>query len=156
MKKFIALVVLLCAVLVSSTALAADWVWIYSDEFVTIYVDNNSIRRDYNYSGYVFRAYTKMVYSEAGLEKLIEQYLKNNVPINTKKAKKILHSISLTYFKDDDGIKHGSIVLAAHYDKQENFIPEMSFSVDKPNWHIAPPDSMAEAVFDAIRVRVPN
>lgn len=74
MKKFIAIVALLCAVMVSSTASAADWVWIYSDNDYTIYVDNNSIRRDYNYSGYVFRAFTKTVYSDAGRNKEIERW----------------------------------------------------------------------------------
>ena len=57
--KFFTLVALLCTVMISSTAMAANWVWIYSDKNFTIYVDNNSIRRDYNYSGYVFRAFTK-------------------------------------------------------------------------------------------------
>lgn len=109
MKKFFALVALLCTVMISSTA---------------IYVDNNSIRRDYNYSGYVFRAFVKQIFNEAGRKKAIESWLTNGEPL-PKGIYNLSHDVSLEYFKTSGGIKYWSSLDSVYYTHDGNTIPEM-------------------------------
>lgn len=156
MKKLIVLVALLCTVMISSTAAAAaNWVWIYSDDRFTIYVDNNSIRRDYNHSGYVFRAFVKWIYSDAGRNTRIEWYRENAESL-PRGIYSLSHSIHLDYFKVSDGIKYHCTVERVCYTHDGNLIPDMGFSTDSPQWSLVQPDSIGEALFDAIRARVPN
>ena len=155
MKKFIALVVMLCVVLVSSTASAADWVWVLSDEDSTVYVDNNSIRRDYNYRGYVFRAFIKWVYSDAGRNKMIEGWRSSGISL-PREIYNLSHDIKFFYFKEENGINCFDILSSVSYDRDGNTIPEMSFSYSELQWRIIPPDTIVERMFDVIRARVPN
>lgn len=153
MKKFIAIVVMLCAVLFSSTASAtADWVWIYSNDNFTVYVDNNSIRRDYNYSGYVFRAFTKWMWSQSHIDK----YFRSKGEVPPKEFYNLSYSINLEYYKDENGIKYTATANSTCYTRDRKVIPEMSSSNDTLKWIIIPPDSVIERVFDTIRARVPN
>lgn len=155
MKKFIALVVMLCAVLISSTAsAAADWVWIYSDEYRTIYVDNNSIRRDDNYRDYVFRAFVKWVYSDAGRNKQIEWY--NSRGLFPKGIYNISHDIYLDYFKIKNGVNYTGFLNRVCYDSNGNVISELGYSYSEPRWDIIQPDSIGETIFNAVRERVSN
>lgn len=156
MKKFIALVALLCTVMISSTAAAANWVWIRSDDKFTHYVDNNSIRRDYNYSGYVFRAFVKIIYNEAGRNWQIEDWrTKFGEPL-PRGIYSLSHEVALMYFKAADGMKYFDFVTGVFYTRDGNTIPEMGGSKNSPQWKIVTPDSIAEALFDAIYARVPN
>lgn len=54
MKKFSVLVAFLCAVMISSTALAADWVKIDTKDDSTVYVDKSSIVRGIQSKHYDF------------------------------------------------------------------------------------------------------
>ena len=56
MKKFFLLaVVLLILISPTVTKAAANWIWIHSDAYRTIWIDNNSIERgDYNHDFNVF------------------------------------------------------------------------------------------------------
>lgn len=54
MKKFSVLVAFLCAVMISSTALAADWVKIDTEDDSTVYVDKSSIIRGIQSKHYDF------------------------------------------------------------------------------------------------------
>lgn len=157
MKKFIALVVMLCAVLVSSTAsAAADWVWIYSDDEFTIYVDNSSIRRDDNYRGYVFRAFVKTNYSDAGRNRAIEGWRSFGKPL-PKGIYNLSHTVELFLFKEENTIKYCDIISHIAYTPDGNTIPEMTFfSKDSIQWGIISPDTFSEIIFDAVRARVPN
>lgn len=157
MKKFFVLVALLCTMMISPTAMAANWVWIYSDEDSTIYVDNNSIRRDYNYSGYVFRAFVKWVYSDTGRNKEIERWrTKFREPL-PRGIYNLSHYVLLEYFKTSDGIKYNSALNAVYYTHDGRTISEMEFSFDSvPKWFIISPDSIGEELFDKIYARVPN
>lgn len=155
-KKLIVLVALMCTVMISSTAAAAaNWVWIYSTNEVTVYVDNNSIRRDYNYSGYVFRAFTKWVYSDAGRNRAIEYYRTEGLPL-PRGIYNFSHHIALEYFKAADGMKYNYTVKCICYTHDGKTIPEMGFSNSELNWKLITPDTTAEAIFDAIYARVPN
>ena len=155
MKKLIVLVALLCTVMISSTAAAANWVWIYSDEYCTVYVDNNSIRRDRNYSGYVFRAFTKWILSDAGRNRAIEQWRANGRPL-PRGIYNLSERIALCYFKMSDGMKYFDNIEAVFYTHDGNTIPEMGYSRNELKWNIVTPDSIGEAEFDAIYARVPN
>ena len=156
MKNFFALVALLCTMMISSTAMAANWVWICSDENFTIYVDNNSIRRDYNYSGYVFRAFVKWVFSDAGRNRVIDDWRTDGRPL-PKGIYNLSHCISLEYFKTNGGIKYWSSLNAVYHTHDGNTIPGMGFSFDSvPKWFIISPDSVGEVKFDEIYARVPN
>ena len=157
MKKFIALVVVLCAVMISSStaSASANWVWIYSDEYCTIYVDNNSIRRDYNYRGYVFRAFVKWIYSDAGRNRRIKNYRSAGLSL-PKGMYNLSHDVVLEYFKAENGMKYSCTMDCVCYDKNGNTIPEMNFSKNQFEWRILPPDSIGEWIFDMVRARVPN
>ena len=157
MKKFFALVALVCTVMISSTAMAAaNWVWIYSDKDYTIYVDNNSIRRDYNYSDYVFRAFVKWIYSDTGRNKTIERWRSNDKPL-PRGIYNLSHDIRLEYFKASGGIKYHTIVNCVYYNHDGNKIHDMSFSYSTlPQWFVITPESIGEAIFDAVYARVPN
>ena len=156
MKKLIALVVVLCAVMISSSASAmANWVWITSNEYFTIYVDNNSIRRDYNYHGYVFRAFEKRVYSEAGRQKEIEDR-RSDGKLLPRGIYNLSYGIGLDYFKEENGIKYICTMDCVYYDKNGNILSEMGFSRNTLKWDIVLPDSVGEAIFDNIQARVPN
>lgn len=152
MKKFIAPVVVLCAMMISSTAsAAADWVWLYSDNDCTIYFDNNSIRRDRNYSGYVFHTFVKWVYSDKGCQKEIERRRSNGRPL-PRGIYNFSYSMSLWYFKEENRIKYCDVLNCVFYDNKGNVIPNMGFSYDVLNWQIIPPDTIAEWIFDAVHV----
>ena len=156
MKKIFALVVLLCAVMISSTAAAAaNWVWIYSDEDYTIYVDKNSIRRDYNYPGYVFRAFVRWIFTETGRQKKLEQCRSLGIYLS-KKCYDLSSMIYLEYFKEINGLKYTCTTKVISHDSEGNYIPELSVSKDTLNWNVITPDSVGEAIFDNIQARVPN
>ena len=156
MKKFISSVVLLCAVMISSPASAeADWVWVYSDEYYAIWVDNNSIRRDRNYSGYVFRAFVRWDYSEAGRDQMIKIFLSKGVSL-PKGYNNLSHRISLEYFKEESGIKRQATMILTTHDQNGNVISVHDISNYPPQWAIIPPDTLGELIFDTIRARVPN
>ena len=156
MKKFFVLVALLCTLMISSTTMAANWVWIYSDDHFTIYVDNNSIRRDYNYSGYVFRAFVKQIFSDAGRNKAIDNYRASDKPL-PRGIYNLSHYVSLEYFKISGGIKYWSSLDSVYYTHDGNTIPEMGYSFNSiQQWFIISPDTVGEAKFDAISARVPN
>lgn len=133
----------------------ANWIWIYSDDKYTIYVDNSSIQRDYNYSGYVFRAFLKWVYSDEGRKKVIEQRRSSGMLL-PKEIYNLSNSIELCYYKELNGIKYESVLHCTYYTYNGDTIPEMSFSFDSPRWHIIPPDTIGEWVFNMIRARIPN
>ncbi len=155
MKNFIALVVMLCAVLVSLTASAADWVWVASNKEHTIYVDNNSIRRDYNYPGYVFRAFTKKIYSETGRNRAIEHYRSKGSPV-PQWIYNMSHSINLEYFKEENEIKYCGLLHVVLYDHDGKVIDSVENPYSEIKWNIIPPETMFGKEFDAIRARVPN
>ena len=156
MKKFIALVVMLCAVLVSSTAsAAADWVWVCSNEYFTIYADNNSIRRDYNHGGYVFCAFTKEIYSEEGRTTAIESYRSKGKTV-PQWLYNMSYLIKLQYFKEENGFKYFGFLFVVLYDHDGNVIDSSENSYSEIKWSMIPPGSMLEKEFDVIRARVPN
>ena len=155
MKKFFALVALLCTVMISSTAMAANWVWLYSDDAQTIYVDNDSIRHDRNYSGYVFRAFVKWIYNDEGRKRIIERRRAKGQPL-PKGIYNLANEVDLYYFKTGDGVKYFDIVNTVWHTHDGNSIPELDFSRNEPQWSIISPGIINEAIFDAIYARVPN
>lgn len=156
MKKFIALVVMFYALIIPSTVSAdADWVWIYSDEYYTIWVDNNSIRRDRKYPGYFFRAFVRWDYSEAGRNQLIEILLSSGKTL-PKGYKNLSHRISLEYFKEESGFKRQATMILTTHDENGNVIGVHDISKYPPQWSIIPSDTLGELIFDTIRARVPN
>ena len=69
MKKFFLLaVVFLILISPTVTKAAADWIWVASDDKVSIWIDNNSIGRDSN----GFFAYFKWTFSDEGINRQIE------------------------------------------------------------------------------------
>ncbi|MBR4381972.1 MAG: hypothetical protein IKP64_00280 [Selenomonadaceae bacterium] len=155
MKKFFALVALLCTVMISSTAMAANWVWIYSDEAQTIYVDNDSIRRDKNYSGYVFRAFVKWIYNDEGRNRVIERRRAKGQPL-PRGIYNLVDNVELCYFQSVDGIKYIDRKQSICHTRDGNSIPEMEYSHNEPQWEIINPGTIGEVLYDKIRARVPN
>ena len=155
MKKFFALVALMCTVMISSTALAANWVWLYSDSAYTIYVDNDSICRDRNYSGYVFRAFVKFIYNDVGRNRVIER-LRSQGQSLPKGIYNLADSTQLLYFKVADGIKYFSVVNLVWHTRDGKPIPEMDFSRSEPQWSIISSGTINEVIFKKVSARVPN
>ena len=155
MKKFFALVALMCTVMISSTALAANWVWLYSDSAFTIYVDNDSIRRDRNYSGYVFRAFVKWIYNDEGRKRVTEIRRAKGQSL-PKGIYNLADEVDLYYFKTGDGVKYFDIVNTVWHTHDGNSIPELDFSRSEPQWDIIPPDTINEVIYEKVRARVPN
>ncbi len=149
MKKFIALVVVLCVVMISSTvSAAANWKRIYSDEYMIVYVDCTSIRYDSNYSGQVFRAFLKLIYSDAGRQKEIEKWRSSGfVP---RGVYNLSSSKSLIYFKAENSLKYFDSINGNFYTHDGDIIPEMGFSKNVLKWTIIPPETIVEIIFDKV------
>ena len=137
----------------TTTALAADWVWIYSDDYCTICVDNDSIRRIPSQYGYVFRAFIKWTYSYAGVQQEIEQYAVNDSPL-PKDIKNLSYEIKLNYFKYENDLKHIGYMKNVSYNYKGEIISEMGYSYDTPQWRMIVPDSIGEIIFDNVKSRV--
>ena len=156
MKKFLVLVVMLCAVLISSTASAeADWIKVGSDKYITVWVDSNSISLDRNYyTNYIIRASVKIVYTDEGRQREIERYRSNGKPL-PKEIYNLSHDIDLFCFKDaTDSIKCFDCLKQVSYTHNGATIPDMSFSRRKPKWTIILPDTIIEKIFDSIITRI--
>ena len=61
MKNFLTATAFIFAVMISSTALAANWFLVYSGEYGDLYVDKDSIRHETTYSPSGFRADIKLI-----------------------------------------------------------------------------------------------
>ena len=155
MKKFLALVVMICAVMISSTASAADyWLSIYSDDNLTVYIDNDSIHRDYNYSDYVFCAFVKQSFSDAKRQKMIDWYLARGA--HSRQIYNFSHTVGLVYFKLENGIKRIATMQLVAYTHTGEPISEMSFSRSSPEWNVVVPDSIGEQEFNIAYSRIRN
>lgn len=155
MKKLITLVALLFTVMISSTASAADWVWLYSDEYQTIYVDNNSIQRDYNYSGYVFRAFVKTVYNDAGRKRMIDDLRSSDITL-PREIYNLSFIVELDYFKRANRMSYTAVMSAVFYDHDGNSIPGTGGSLSELQWEIISPDTINELMFYKIFARLPK
>ena len=151
MKNFSIIIVMLCVVFFSSTAFADNnWVWLHSDNVSTIYVNNNSIRRDTKQSGYVFYAVLKAVLTDAGRAKWIETMRSQGIT----GIQNLSHITYLQYYKSDNGNKYYSTGRVVFFDYNGNKIKE----INKRNldWGRISPGDVEETLFDNIRARVPN
>ena len=138
----------------------ADWVWIYSNDQYSIWVDNNSISRGGKYLDYDFKAVIKKTYNDYGKEKTIELFVasaKNNgLPISylPKEIYKLSYVISQEYFKSVNGIKYISTIDGTYYTDDNQEISAISYHYDKLNWHQLKPDTIGEETYDAVYARV--
>ena len=147
MKKIFLLSVVL-AILISPavTKAAADWVWVYSDEYQTTWIDNNSIGRD----GNGFFAYFKITFSDAGRNRVIENRRSAGLPISG--YYNLSEVIRFLYFKNSGGIKYISSMGDIDYDKNGKILD--SFSTNNFNWQRVIPDTYGEVEYDAAWERV--
>lgn len=156
MRKICLIGILLCAVMISSTSpafAAADWVWMYSDHLGTRYVDNNSIRRDYNQSGYVFHAFIRYVYTDIGREQEIRQMQKQGRTFPPE-IQNLASMVELQNYRYDNGIKYCATSTMVFYDHNGSMIT--NFTNNRPKWTIITSGTVEEVLFDNIRARVPN
>ena len=125
---------------------AANWIWVYSDDYISIWIDNNSIGRDN--SG--FFAYFKWTYSDAGRDRAIENMRSDGLSVNG------YHNLSESkyfyYFKSSGGIKYVSLMGFVDYDKNGKILD--SFSRNNFNWQRVIPDTVGEEMYDAVWARV--
>lgn len=166
MKKFVALVVVFCAMMISSTSSAAEtieelferytgWRCIYSDDNYAIHIYTKSIRRDYNYNGYVFHAFVRWVFTETGRQKELEQYRSLGMYLS-KECYNLSSQIYLEYFNEINGLKYICTMKLTSYDSKGNIIPKLSYSKNEFDWSVITPGSVGEKIFDAVYARVPN
>ena len=125
---------------------AANCVWVYSDDYETIWIDNNSI--GHNSNG--FFAYFKINYSDAGRNREIESWRKRGLSVS--EFYNLSYDISFNYFKNLGKIKYLSNMGWAEYDKNGKILD--SWSDNNFNWHRIIPDSMGEVKYDAVYARV--
>lgn len=144
MKKIFLLATLMIIFIFPLKANAtANWVWVYSDEYFSIWIDNNSIGRDRN----GFFAYFKHTYSDAGVSRVIETRR-----LDVQEYYNLSYSITFNYFKNENGIKYYTFMDGVDYDKTGNIID--SFSMDDFNWSRVIPGSMGAIMYDAAYARV--
>ena len=86
------------AICIFSSANAANWIWIFSNEDKTIWVDNNSIRSGKYNSHYDFSAFMKYTYSQSGSRKRISQ-------LNDAGVRDISSETCLIFFVKKNNIK---------------------------------------------------
>ena len=93
MKKIFCLtVVLMILISPTITKAVANWVWVASDDKVTIWIDNNSIDRDSN----GFFAYFKDTYSDAGRNRQIED--RRSAGVSVSGYYNLSETIRFSYF----------------------------------------------------------
>lgn len=147
MKKIFLLSTLFMILIFSAKVnAAANWVWVYSDDYETIWIDNNSIGRD----NYGFFAYFKWTYSDAGRNKRIEE--RRSKGLSVSGYYNLSHSVDFIYFNNQGRIKYLSNMGCAEYDKNGKILD--SWSDNNFNWHRIIPDSMGEVTYDAAYARV--
>lgn len=147
MKKIILLSALLIILIfpVKINA-AANWIWVYSDDYRTLWIDNNSIGRDSN----GFFAYFAWTYSDAGRNKFIEERRSHGLSVSG--YYNLSHSINFVYFTNSGVIRYSSLMGYIDYDKNGNILD--SWSTNNFNWQRIIPDSHAETMYDAAYARV--
>ena len=147
MKKIFLLSVVL-AILISPavTKAAADWGWVYSDEYQTTWIDNNSIGRD----GNGFFAYFKITFSDAGRNRVIENRRSAGLPISG--YYNLSEVIRFLYFKNSGGIKYISSMGDIDYNKNGKILD--SWSTNYFNWERIIPDTLGAVEYDAAWERV--
>lgn len=152
MKKFCLLVVMLCAVIFSSSASAANWIAVGEDEFGMRYYDSESIARDANQAGSVFHAIIRTDLSDNGHRFFVDQLsARGNAPEEIQTATSILF---LQYYKYDSGVKYCATAAINFYDADGKLLKE--YSNNQLTWDRVAPDSLEEDSFDKIAAHVTN
>ena len=147
MKKVVFLSALLMIFIFSAKVnAAADWIWVYSNSKISIWIDNNSIGRDNN----GFFAYFKETFSDAGKNRVIEA--RRSKGLSVSGYYNFSQRIEFIYFNNQGRIKYLSNMGWAEYDKNGKILD--SWSDNNFNWHRIIPDSMGEVTYDAAYARV--
>ena len=149
MKKiFLLAVVLLILISPTVTKAAANWIWIHSDAYRTIWIDNNSIERgDYNHD---FHAYFKTTFSEEGKKSFISSFRERfQFP---REIYNMHEEIVLMFFKKSNGVKYISDMSRTYYDKNELVIAQ--YYRNEPDWNSILPDTIGEVQYNATWARV--
>ena len=146
-KKFCLLATLLVILIFPAvTKAAANWIWVYSDDYVSLWIDNNSIGRDSN----GFFAYLKTTYSDAGRNRLIEG--RHSADLSVNGFHNLSQDKSFCYFKNSGNIKYFSILESVYYDKNGTVLD--SYSTNNLDWHRIVSDTYIETMYDAVYARV--
>ena len=148
MKKIFLLSAMLMAILIlpAKVNASANWIWVGSDDYISIWIDNNSIGRDNN----GFFAYFKITYSDAGRNREIEARRSNDLSVSG--YYNLSYEISFAYFKNYSGIKYISSMGYVDYDKNGNILD--TWSTNNFSWTRVIPDTYGEAKYDAAWARV--
>ena len=139
MKKIIALVVLLCALTISSTAKAAKWENIGGGLESIWEIDKSSVSYDKNnYEEIIFHAFFKEINNiTPPYDNILNPYKHSNRPA---------YSIYSIFFKESGNLKYVSIASSAHYEFDGSVISSNSHPT---NFAPIPPDSLGEMLFYA-------
>ena len=151
MKKFFLLVAMLC-VMFSSSAFAADWIQIYSDDFSTVYLDNDSFNRDLDQEGYVFHAVIKEELTETGRADLMDRFSKHG--LNPAEIQNVAHMTYVQYYKLDNGTKYCATFALNCYAADGTLLKEISNN--NLSWEAISAGSGEEVKFDQIAKRLAN
>ena len=146
MKKIFLMSALFMIFIFPAKVNAADWVWVYSDNYRTIWIDNNSVGRDSN----GFFAYFKETYSEAGRNRIIES--RRSFGFSVSGFYNLSDCIVFFYFKSSGRTKYLSSMGSVYYDKNGNILD--SASTNYFIWGRIIPDTLGEAKYDAAYARV--
>lgn len=147
MKKIFLLATLLIIFIFPLKANAeANWIWVYSDEYSSIWIDNNSINRDSN----VFFAYFKYTYSDAGVSREFE--IRRSIGLPVDGYYNLSHSIKFVYFKNENGINYSASMEYVDYDKNGKVLDRASWN--DFDWRRIILDSIGGAMYDAAYARL--
>ena len=125
---------------------AANWVCISSNNYASIWIDNNSIGRDSN----GFFAYFRETYREAGRNEIIERRISDGLSVSG--FYNLSHCVEFVYFKSSGRTKYFSIMGSVYYDKNGKVLD--SNSTNYFDWQRVVPGTIGEDEYDAAYSRV--
>ena len=147
MKKiFLSTVFLLVSMIFPINSEAANWIFVDSSNYQSIYVDKYSIGRGNH--DHDFHAYFKWIYTEEGKRNVISNWK----PPLPNGIYRLSYEIMLMYFKRDNGIRYHMPVETTLYDNNGNVIISIPFY--SPYWNRVTPGSYVEKMYNEAYARV--
>ena len=147
MKKIILLLALVIILIFPiKTHATANWGWVDSDDYRTLWIDNNSIGLDNN----GFFAYFKETFSDSGVNREVEMRRSRGKSVNG--FYNLSNYVAFVYFKNSGRIKYLSVMGIAYYDKNGNVLDSDSWN--NFTWSRIIPDTYGETMYDAAYSRI--
>lgn len=146
MKKFF-LATLLVVMMITSTALAADWEQIYTDEYENkIFFDTSSVKTAVNDGiNATFSATFRIEYSAQGREALIDWYRYNSIV--PRDIETVSYQFETINFRKSGDMRNYYMITSTAYRADGSVIEDMQFTNPNPTWQDVPLNSLLEVEY---------